>query len=59
MNQVMINTVALGWHEVDKSKAIRFVKLMLNQSAMSKRETVEYINKQKLKGTTVQKLLGG
>lgn len=54
----MINTEALGWHEVTKKEAVKFVGLMLKNASMPKARLVNYINESKLKGTTVQELLG-
>lgn len=48
-----------GWKNVDKETAIRFVKNLLDGiTTMNKKEKVEWINKTRLKGTTVQELLG-
>ena len=48
-----------GWKNVDKEIAIRFVNSLLDSiTTMNKKEKVEWINKTRLKGTTVQELLG-
>ena len=58
MNKIMIHTAALGWHEVTNEDAVKFIGLMLKNSSMPKAQLVDYINENKLKGTTVQELLG-
>lgn len=58
-DKIMIHTAALGFHEVNKEEAINYVKKLLANSKLSRSCLIEYINNEKLKGTTVQELLGG
>lgn len=55
---ITIHTAALGWHEVSKEEAIKYIKKLLENSKLSISCLIEYINNEKLKGTTVQELLG-
>lgn len=56
----MIKTKSLfsGWHEATKEQAKEFAKFLLNNiTAMTEKEKIEYINKNKLQGITVEELL--
>ena len=56
---VLINTVAKGWHEVDREHAQRFVELKIKKSNMPQESVIDYINQNKLSGITVKQLLRG
>lgn len=46
------------WHEVTKEQASNYVKFLLeNITTMRHEEKVEYINKTRLRGVTVQELI--
>lgn len=48
-----------GWHKVSKDEAKRFVLFLLdNTPAIPSSAKVEYINRNMLRGITVQELIG-
>lgn len=48
-----------GWKEVDKEKAKELVNHLLNGiTMMSGQKRIDYINQNRLKGITVEELLG-
>lgn len=56
----MIKTKSLfsGWHEATKEQAKEFAKFLMSSiTNMAEKEKVEYINKNKLQGITVEELL--
>lgn len=57
-DKIMIHTAALGWHEVSRYEAIVYIRKLISNSKMPRGCLIDYINEEKLKGTTVQELLG-
>lgn len=55
---IEIKSTFSDWHEVSKEQAKEYVKFLLqNMNAIKKTEQAEYINKNKLRGITVEELL--
>ena len=56
--KIEVKTFYNGWKEVSKEQAKQFVlHIIRNASAIKEEEINDYINKNKLRGITVEKLL--
>ncbi len=54
---IEVKTHFHGWKKVDKEAAIRWVQHFLKHSIYPDKKKYEYLNKNKLRGITVEELL--
>lgn len=56
---IEIKNCLTGWHEASKDEAKRYVLFLLDHiTAIPSSDKVEYINRNRLRGITVEELIG-
>ena len=60
MNNIQIKSLFTNWHNVSEEQAIKYVTFLINNiTTMNNEKVIEYIEKNRLKGITVDELLKG
>ena len=54
---IEIRSMLTGWHVVDENRALEFVNRLINSiTTLSADDAINYINKNRLRGITVEEL---